>query len=255
MSQQPVSPAKFFDSIDFTSEGDSVPQDSGVIDFAGEPQAPKPPARPNRFASIEEKLNLPEGSTEDALAALRTLNKSVNGVKTATQNIVNKSTAIVAQTQQVQQGTVKIDPEVLREDRERIRAEAFSLYDSVKELYETMKETFMATVSPPPQMCTAMAAMVNSVQQSLDKLVKVNQALRQESEHYDEKYVKPDLSDQGGEQEYNYSPTQMADLVEIWSNQADEEQAKKLELDVAKRDADKIAAAGGDPEKFIEHKT
>lgn len=238
MPSDEIDPSEFFSSIDFTSDGETVPDDSGNVGFSKEGVVK---SRPNPFSAIEQKLRIPEGSTKDALDALATLKKCTKGVADSATAVQKQAVAVVAKTQQASQGLQAIDMELLRADREQIRKEAFDMYENAKELFDAMKDTFMTTVSPPPAMCTAIATMLNSVQQSLDKLLKVNQVLREETEHYNEKYVKPDLNAADpDEQEYDYSPLQMADLVEKWSNAADEKNAKQLEIDVQARDAAKL---------------
>ena len=251
-----IQPTDFFHSFDFTSDWDEPPVDAGPIDFAGMDERPTPRAakqKPNPFAVIESKLRLPDGSTEQALAVLK--KNTTNIAKTAA-SFQNQANNVVAAQQQVAKGYAKIDPEQLRSDRERIRSEAFEMYENVKELFMSMKETFMGTVSPPPNMCTAIATMVNSVQQSLDKLIKVVQVLREEGEHYDEKYVKPEVKEEDVEnQTYDFSPTQMADLVELWDKKAEEKRKEDLDREFASRSPAQITDESSEETKLIEQKT
>lgn len=255
MDNQQITPKAFFDAIDFTSDGESVPEDSGIVEFSGNAPQARKKEKNNPFSVIEQKLCLPEGSTAEALDALKKLKRCADGASQGAQAVQKEANDIVARQQQADLGSVAIDQELLRADRERIRKESFELYDSVKEIYETMRDAFVGLATPTPAMCTAMATMVNSMQQTLEKLVKVNQMLREETEHYTERYVKPELNPDAPpeEQEYDYNPAQMADLVERWTIEAEENVAKQLELEVQARDAAKMAGDGGVAENLIGH--
>jgi hypothetical protein len=204
----------------------------GGIDFTATPEESKDKPKETPFTAIEQHLHIPEGSTEEALAAVKQQTKAfrqqVASVKTAADGLVAKEKMANA-------GYLTVTEDVLKSDRDRIREEAFAMYESGKEMFEVMKERFLTTIQPTDRMCTAVATMLNSMSQSLDKLLKVNISLREETEHYKDKHAEPEVDENGDAQEYEFNPENMYKLIEKWTAEGEAEIAKQIEVEAGNR--------------------
>lgn len=195
-----IDPNEFFGAIDFTADD--------------EPKKPAKKEEKNAFAAFEEHLNLPQGSTKDALAEAQ---RQAREFKSKADSVKREAKMLATKEQLASNNVLQISPEVLKADRDRIRDEAFELYNSGKELFEVMKERFMATVSPTDRMCTAMATMLNSMSAALAKLLDTNTKLRSEDEHYRDVQAQNAAETMDSDkQQMTFTPESQNDIIEKW---------------------------------------
>lgn len=195
-----IDPNEFFGGIDFTADD--------------EPKKPAKKEEKNAFAAFEEHLNLPQGSTKDALAEAQ---RQAREFKSKADSVKREAKMLATKEQLASNNVLQISPEVLKADRDRIRDEAFELYNSGKELFEVMKERFMATVSPTDRMCTAMATMLNSMSAALAKLLDTNTKLRSEDEHYRDVQAQNAAETMDSDkQQMTFTPESQNDIIEKW---------------------------------------
>ena len=147
------------------------------------PAATDEPKDDNVFNEFEHHLNLPMGSTQEALDSAKQLiaqTKSLSTQALAVQFEETKFDDIQAED---------INDEVLRNDRARIRKEAHELYDMGKNMLKYMYDQVRTQIDPGDKMWAAVANMISSVTNSLNNLNKMTKDLREENEHDTEKRI------------------------------------------------------------------
>lgn len=172
-----------------------------------------PAPKPDMFSAFENALGLPVGSTSAGMQSVKVAKQQAQIFKAKTDLIKQEANALVAQEQ-----AVEISDDVLKEDRERIRAEAWELYQSGKEMFNVMKDRFMTTIAPTDRMYTAVATMLNSMSTSLTKLLETNTKLRKEDEHYREVQklsAPPEMSEDN--QSMDMTPDKMNAFIDKWT--------------------------------------
>ena len=182
-----INPNKFFD-----------------IDAAGED------ASNNVYAALEHTLNLPIGSTQDAIAASK--------------DLISKTRALSVQADMLefQENSIdnrdaeEINDDVLRQDRARIRKEAHELYDMGKNMLTYMYNQVKSQIDPNDKMWAAVANMISSVSKSLADLNKMTKEFREENDRDIEKKIQSGELDVN-EQEFDFSPEQANKIIASWS--------------------------------------
>lgn len=166
----------------------------------------------NQFAGFESHLNLPIGSTKDAIEKSKQL--------------VAQTKALSAQADLVQLQAMNFDDiegeeindEVLRQDRARIRKEAHELYSMGKNMLMYMYDQLKTTVSPGDKMWASVANMITSVSNSLSNLNKMTREFREENDRDIEKRVQSgEMVDETSTQEYDMTPDKVNKLIAAWT--------------------------------------
>lgn len=201
---------------------------AGGVDFTADVrEEPKPaPAIKNVFEAFEDALGLPSGSTNDGLSALKAAKKQAKEFKDKSSVINNEAKQLAIR----EQFSAEITDDLLKTDRERIRDEAWELYQSGKEMFDMMKERFLTTVSPTDRMCTAIATMLNSMNTTLSKLLETNMKLRKEDEHYrevKEQNAPPDMTSEN--QSMDFTPEKMNKFIDSWTEDFEKRVAQDLQ--------------------------
>ena len=207
---------------------------------------PKQPKRDeNVFGELEQALNLPIGSTQDALAQ--------------SQDLINRTKALTAQAKMVkvkQSGIDFIDAEditddVLRKDRARIRAEAHELYDMGRDLLNDMYSQLKCQADTNDKMWAAVASMISTMTKSLADLNKMTKEFRQENDLDIAKKIQSGELD-ATEQEFDFSPDQANKIIAAWTKQNEADIVDTVKAEVEERE--KLRRIGMDETKQIEHK-
>jgi hypothetical protein len=195
------------------------PNDFFNIDKVGEePEQPKD----NIFGEFEHHLNLPMGSTQEALDSAKTL--------------IAQTKALTAQAQMVTFDESKFDDiqaddindDMLRKDRARIRKEAHELYDMGKNMLKYMYDQVKSQVDPGDKMWASVANMISSVTNSLNNLNKMTKDLREETEHDTEKRILAGEITDNDAQEYDMSPQQANKLIAAWAAESEAKVQEEL---------------------------
>ena len=185
------------------------------IDQVSDDQQQAVPQQDNVFGEFEQHLNLPMGSTQEALDSAKQL--------------IAKTKALSTQAQAVQFAETKFDEidadeindELLRKDRARIRKEAHELYDMQKNLLTYMYEQLKGQIDPSDKQWAACASMCAAVTNSLNNLNKMTKDLREETEHDTEKRILSGEITENDNQDYELSPQQANKLIAAWTTEAE----------------------------------
>ena len=215
-----INPNKFFD-----------------IDAAGED------ASNNVYAALEQTLNLPIGSTQDAIAASK--------------DLISKTRALSVQADMLefQENSIdnrdaeEINDDVLRQDRARIRKEAHELYDMGKNMLTYMYNQVKSQIDPNDKMWAAVANMISSVSKSLADLNKMTKEFREENDRDIEKKIQSGELDVN-EQEFDFSPEQANKIIASWTKQNEANILDQIKTEVEEREMARI----GVETKQLEHK-
>jgi len=178
----------------------------------------------NVYAEFEQTLNLPIGSTKDAIAASK--------------HLINKTKALAVEAEMVsfKENSIdtidaeEINDDLLRKDRARIRKEAHELYDMGRNMLNYMYEQLKSQIDPDDKMWAAVSSMISSVTKSLSDLNKMTKEFRQENDLDTAKKVQSGLLDPTGEQEFEFTPETANKLIASWT--ADNE--AKIQEDLRK---------------------
>jgi hypothetical protein len=215
-----INPNKFFD-----------------IDAAGED------ASNNVYAALEQTLNLPIGSTQDAIAASKDLISRT------------KALSVQADMLEFQENSIdnrdaeEINDDVLRQDRARIRKEAHELYDMGKNMLTYMYNQVKSQIDPNDKMWAAVANMISSVSKSLADLNKMTKEFREENDRDIEKKIQSGELDVN-EQEFDFSPEQANKIIASWTKQNEANILDQIKTEVEEREMARI----GVETKQIENK-
>lgn len=141
-----------------------------------EPKTEEQPAEQKQdiFTALEEKLRLPLGSTKEGIEETKHM---VNQIKAKSQIFETKGTALLAQEK-----LGKLTPEQHFAECAKIRAQANRLYDISSNLMDKLNDQVESSLDITEKMWTAISAMISSVGQSLERLLKVTQELRKEED-------------------------------------------------------------------------
>jgi hypothetical protein len=205
-----INPNKFFD-----------------IDAAGED------ASNNVYAALEQTLNLPIGSTQDAIAASKDLISRT------------KALSVQADMLEFQENSIdnrdaeEINDDVLRQDRARIRKEAHELYDMGKNMLTYMYNQVKSQIDPNDKMWAAVANMISSVSKSLADLNKMTKEFREENDRDIEKKIQSGELDVN-EQEFDFSPEQANKIIASWTKQNEANILDQIKTEVEEREMARI---------------
>lgn len=185
-------------------------------------QPTQKPSGDNVFGAFEHHLNLPSGSTKDALDSAKSL--------------IAQSKALVQQDQELDYKESKFDEleaddindDLLRKDRARIRKEAHELYDLNKNLLMNLYTRLNSQVDPSDKMWAAVASMISALSNSLTGLNKMTKEFREETEHDTEKRILAGEISENDTQEYDMSPTQANKLIDAWTAESEEKIQQEL---------------------------
>ena len=186
-----------------------------IKNIGSKPAATDEPKQDNVFNEFEHHLNLPMGSTQEALDSAKQLiaqTKSLSTQALAVQFEETKFDDIQAED---------INDEVLRNDRARIRKEAHELYDMGKNMLKYMYDQVRTQIDPGDKMWAAVANMISSVTNSLNNLNKMTKDLREENEHDTEKRILSGELADNDSQDYELSPQQANKLIAAWTADAE----------------------------------
>lgn len=186
-----------------------------IKNIGSKPAATDEPNDDNLFNEFEHHLNLPMGSTQEALDSAKQLiaqTKSLSTQALAVQFEETKFDDIQAED---------INDEVLRNDRARIRKEAHELYDMGKNMLKYMYDQVRTQIDPGDKMWAAVANMISSVTNSLNNLNKMTKDLREETEHDTEKRILSGEITENDNQDYELSPQQANKLIAAWTSEAE----------------------------------
>lgn len=176
-------------------------------------QAVTPPAT-NTYAGFESHLNLPIGSTQEALDASKQLIADTKRLR-AEANAVKFDEMSFDDI-----NGEEINDDLLRNDRARIRKEAHELYAMGKSMLMYMYDQVKTCVNPNDKMWTSVANMINSVTNSLNQLNKMTKDLREENDKDVEKRIlNGELSTDSDEQEYDFTPAKANKLIDFWTKE------------------------------------
>ena len=186
-----------------------------IKNIGSKPATTGEPKDDNVFNEFEHHLNLPMGSTQEALDSAKQLiaqTKSLSTQALAVQFEETKFDDIQAED---------INDEVLRNDRARIRKEAHELYDMGKNMLKYMYDQVRTQIDPGDKMWAAVANMISSVTNSLNNLNKMTKDLREENEHDTEKRILSGELADNDSQDYELSPQQANKLIAAWTADAE----------------------------------
>ena len=181
----------------------------------------------NVYAEFEQTLNLPLGSTKDAIAASKQLITKTKALAVEAEMVSFKENSIDAIDAE------EINDDVLRRDRARIRKEAHELYDMGRNMLNYMYEQLKSQIDPDDKMWAAVSSMISSVTKSLTDLNKMTKEFRQENDLDTAKKVQSGQLDPTGEQEFEFTPETANKLIAAWT--ADNE--AKIQDDLKKMNA------------------
>ena len=193
-----------------------------IKNIGSKPATTDEPKDDNLFNEFEHHLNLPMGSTQEALDSAKQLiaqTKSLSTQALAVQFEETKFDDIQAED---------INDEVLRNDRARIRKEAHELYDMGKNMLKYMYDQVRTQIDPGDKMWAAVANMISSVTNSLNNLNKMTKDLREETEHDTEKRILAGEITDNDAQEYDMSPQQANKLIAAWAAESEAKVQEEL---------------------------
>ena len=165
----------------------------------------------NVYAEFEQTLNLPLGSTKDAIAASKQLITKTKALAVEAEMVSFKENSIDAIDAE------EINDDVLRRDRARIRKEAHELYDMGRNMLNYMYEQLKSQIDPDDKMWAAVSSMISSVTKSLTDLNKMTKEFRQENDLDTAKKVQSGQLDPTGEQEFEFTPETANKLIAAWT--------------------------------------
>jgi hypothetical protein len=215
-----INPNKFFD-----------------IDAAGED------ASNNVYAALEQTLNLPIGSTQDAIAASKDLISRTKALSVQADMLEFQENSIDSRDAE------EINDDVLRQDRARIRKEAHELYDMGKNMLTYMYNQVKSQIDPNDKMWAAVANMISSVSKSLADSNKMTKEFREENDRDIEKKIQSGELDVN-EQEFDFSPEQANKIIASWTKQNEANILDQIKTEVEEREMARI----GVETKQIENK-
>lgn len=207
------------------------PNDFFNLDEAGkmEDEPETPSNEDNVYAEFESTLNLPIGSTKDAIAASKQL--------------ISKTKALAVQADMVEFQEHSIDnvdaedinDEVLRKDRARIRREAHELYDMGKNMLTYMYNQLKSQIDPGDKMWAACSSMISSVTKSLADLNKMTKEFREENDRDIEKKIQSGQIEANDNQEYEFTPEQTNKIIAQWTAENEKKIQDELKQLAAER--------------------
>lgn len=198
-----INPSDFFNIDNVGSEND----------FDTDTPASQP-AQNNKFEGFESHLNLPIGSTQQALDASKQLIADTKRLR-AEANAVKFDEMRFEDIE-----GEEINDDLLRNDRSRIRKEAHELYSMGKSMLMYMYDQVKTCVNPNDKMWTSVANMINSLTNSLNQLIKMTKELREENDRDIEKrMLSGELVSESDEQEYDFTPAKANKLIEAWTKE------------------------------------
>lgn len=165
----------------------------------------------NVYAEFEQTLNLPLGSTKDAIAASKQLITKTKALAVEAEMVSFKENSIDMIDAE------EINDDVLRRDRARIRKEAHELYDMGRNMLNYMYEQLKSQIDPDDKMWAAVSSMISSVTKSLTDLNKMTKEFRQENDLDTAKKVQSGQLDPTGEQEFEFTPETANKLIAAWT--------------------------------------
>lgn len=171
MSEATFNPFNMNMPWDVDQSKDTAPAETNV-----EPKTEEQPVEQKQdiFTALEEKLRLPLGSTKEGIEETKHM---VNQIKAKSQIFETKGTALLAQEK-----LGKLTPEQHFAECAKIRAQANRLYDISSNLMDKLNDQVESSLDITEKMWTAISAMISSVGQSLERLLKVTQELRKEED-------------------------------------------------------------------------
>ncbi|MCQ2123275.1 MAG: hypothetical protein MJZ25_03740 [Fibrobacter sp.] len=190
-----IDPSQFF-NIDFTE---------------GSAPAPATQSEPNVFEGIESQLQLPLGSTKDALNSAKQLVAATKTLSAQADALQFKDTSF----DEIEAD--EINDDVLRQDRARIRHEAHELYDMGKNMLQFMYDQLKTTITPGDKMWAAVANMITSVTNSLANLNKMTKDFREENDRDIEKKIQSGEIGNNDAQEMDMTPDKINKLIAGWT--------------------------------------
>lgn len=185
------------------------------IDQVGDEPQQAASQQDNVFGEFEHHLNLPMGSTQEALDSAKQLIAKTKALSTQ---------ALTVQFEETKFDEIDADDindDLLRKDRARIRKEAHELYDMGKNMLKYMYDQVRTQIDPGDKMWAAVANMISSVTNSLNNLNKMTKDLREENEHDTEKRILSGEITENDNQEYDLSPQQANKLIAAWTSEAE----------------------------------
>lgn len=185
------------------------------IDQVGDEPQQAASQQDNVFGEFEHHLNLPMGSTQEALDSAKQLIAKTKALSTQ---------ALTVQFEETKFDEIDADDindDLLRKDRARIRKEAHELYDMGKNMLKYMYDQVRTQIDPGDKMWAAVANMISSVTNSLNNLNKMTKDLREETEHDTEKRILSGEITENDNQEYDLSPQQANKLIAAWTSEAE----------------------------------
>ena len=200
-------------------------------------------AEDNVYAEFEQTLNLPVGSTKEAIEASKDLISKTKALSVQASMLEFKENSIDNIDAE------EIDDEVLKKDRARIRKEAHELYDMGKNMLTYMYDQVKSQIDPDDKMWASMANMISSVTKSLNDLNKMTKEFREENDKYIEKKVQSGEID-ATEQEFDFSPEQANRIIATWTKQNESTIIDQVKQEVEDREKARI----GVDQKQIENK-
>jgi len=135
------------------------------------------------YSALERLLGLPEGSTEgDSVEKVAPV--ITKGIANKTTQLQNNVTEVEMIENMSSNDIVKygISLDMLEQDKERIRREAFEVYDIAKSILTRFKEEMDTAIEFNDRMFTAGGKIVDSVSGSLDKLTNMILKFKQDEE-------------------------------------------------------------------------
>ena len=203
------------------------------------------PKKDDVFGEFEHHLNLPMGSTQEALDSAKQLiaqSKSLSNQALAVQFEESKFDDIQAD---------EINDEVLRNDRARIRKEAHELYDMGKNMLKYMYDQVRTQIDPGDKMWAAVANMISSVTNSLNGLSKLTKDLREENEHDTEKRILSGELADNDSQDYELSPQQANKLIAAWTADAEAKVQEQIKATAEENERRLIAQHSAETEQKL----
>lgn len=218
-----INPTSFFD----------LSAASADIDEAIDTEHAKKKTDDNVFATLEQTLQLPIGSTKEALAASKDAIARTKSLAVQAEMVTFKEQSIDNRDAE------DIDDEVLKADRAKIRREAHELYDMQKNLLNYMYEQLKGQIDPSDKQWAACASMCAAVTKSLADLNKMTKEFREENDRYLEKKIQSGEMDLN-EQEFDFSPEQANRVIDYWTAQNEADINKQIQEEVAARQQARI---------------
>jgi hypothetical protein len=213
------------------------------LDAASADASVNVPEEDNVFAELEQTLQLPIGSTKDAIAASK-------DAIARTKNLVVQADMVTFKEQSIDNRDAEdIDDELLKAERAKIRKEAHELYDMQKNLLNYMYEQLKGQIDPSDKQWAACASMCAAVTKSLADLNKMTKEFREENDRYIEKKVQSGELDVN-EQEFDFSPEQANKIIASWTKQNEANILDQIKNEVEERQMNRI----GVETKQIENK-